>query len=62
MWSSIDKLLSSSVINCDFLHTLYFKGTMSEWIKLDNANLGWDHSFAITKVICSDGVLNRGKA
>ena len=53
---------SSAVINCDSLHTLYFKGTMDEWIELDNANLGWDHSFVVNKVICSDGILNRDKA
>lgn len=49
VWNTIDTLRSSAVINCDSLHTLYFKGTMDEWIELDNANLGWDHSFVVNK-------------
>ena len=62
MWGTMETLNSGAVINCESLHTLYFKGTMNEWIELDNSNLGWDHSFVINKVICSNGVLNRGKA
>jgi len=62
MWSTVKRLESSAVINCALLHTVNFKGTQSEWISLDNANLGWDHSFVVNKVICSDGTLNRSKA
>ena len=62
MWSTIQKLGSSAIINCDSLHTVRFNGTTSEWVKLDNANLGWDHSFSITKVYCSNGTITRSKA
>ena len=62
MWGTMETLNSGAVINCESLHTLYFKGTMNEWIELDNSNLGWDHSFVVNKVICSNGVLNRDRA
>lgn len=62
MWSTIQKLHSSAVINCDLLHTLQFNGTTSEWINLDNSNIGWDNSFSITIVYCSDGILARSEA
>lgn len=62
MWSTVNTLSKSAVINCELLHTLYFNGTMSEWIALDNANLDWDKSFVVNKVICSDGTLNRSPA
>lgn len=62
MFASVKELCSSAVINCDLLHTVHFKGTTNEWIALDNANSGWDHSFVINKVYCSNGVLNRGRA
>lgn len=62
MWGTMETLNSGAVINCESLHTLYFKGTMDEWIELDNSNIGWDHSFVVNKVICSNGVLNRDRA
>ncbi len=62
MYPTVETLRSSAVINCNNLHTLYFKGTTTEWLKLDNANLGWDNGFAINKVYCSNGSFDRGKA
>lgn len=62
MWAIIKTLRKGAVINCNSLHTVNFKGTMNEWIALDNANLGWDHSFSVNTVNCSDGSLNRGSS
>ncbi len=62
MWSTVKSMSSSAVINCDSLHTLNYMGTMSEWITFDNANNGWDHSYVVNKVVCSDGTLARHKA
>ena len=62
MWSTIKNLRSGAVINCKSLSTVHFNGTMSEWIELDNANLGWDNSFVVNKVYCSNGTINRSKA
>lgn len=62
MYSYCKTLRSSAVINCDNLHTLNFRGTTSEWLEIDNGNSGWDHSFVINKVNCTNGSFNRGKA
>ncbi len=62
MWPTTENLRSGAVINCKNLHTLSFNGTTTEWIKIDNANLGWDPSFVVNKVKCSNGTLNRSKA
>lgn len=62
MWSTVKSMHHSAVINCNLLHTLHYRGTMSEWIAFDNANNGWDHSFVVNKVICTDGTLARSKA
>ena len=62
MWSTVQELAPSAVINCDLLHTVRFNGTTSEWVKLDNANSGWDRNFTITTVYCSNGTITRTKA
>lgn len=62
MGRNVRTLRSGAVINCNNLHTLNFGGTKSEWIDLDNANLGWDHSFVVNKVNCSNGTLTRSRA
>ncbi len=62
MWGTITTIEESAVINCHLLHTINFKGTMNEWIKLDNSNLGWDNEFSINKIYCSNGTLNRTNA
>ena len=60
MWGTIKTLRSGSLINCD-IFSVYYKGTMNEWVILDNANPGWDHSFDVVKVFCSDGLISRSK-
>lgn len=62
MWGTITTLEESAVINCHLLHTINFKGTMNEWIKLDNSNHGWDIEFSINKIFCSNGTIDRTKA
>lgn len=62
MYPYCKTLRASAVINCDNLHTLNFRGTTSEWLELDNGNSGWDHSFVINRVNCTNGSFNRGKA
>lgn len=62
MWPTVKYISSGAVINCDLLHTVKYYGTMSEWVALDNSNRGWDHSFCVNKVYCSDGTISRSKA
>lgn len=62
MYPYCKTLRSAAVINCNNLHTLNFRGTTSEWLEIDNGNPGWDHSFVINKVNCTNGSFNRGKA
>lgn len=59
---NVRTLRSSAVINCDNLHVLNYSGTKADWIDLDNANSGWDHSFVVNKVTCSDGAIARSRA